>query len=112
MARTVQISFHHRLGPCEGDRWFEECPFPAYATSICYSFPPGCDYLVSVSVGHGSVLRFPAFGELRLDNATPVFNVYDSVEKSERIWCEIKNADDTWSHSIGVILTLQEREEV
>lgn len=106
---TTQIKFHETLQPLTGTRVKEECPFNAAITSIAFHFPPGCDGLVDVMVGHGHKQCFPRNGYLSLDSATPVFSTHELVNNSENIWVEVNNADSVNAHTISVVVTLQER---
>lgn len=109
IGETTQVRFQETVQPLTGDRFTQDCPFDAIITSVCYHFPPGCNALVGVSVGHGEKQSFPREGSIALDSATPVFNTYESVNRDEVLWCEIRNADSLNEHIITVILTLQER---
>lgn len=109
VGETTQIKFHEKLQPSTGIRVSEDSPFNATIISICFHFPPGCEGLVDVMVGHGHIQCFPRNGYLSLDSATPVFGTNELVNKSERIWVEIANSDLLNPHTISVVLTLQER---
>lgn len=109
VVETTQIKFHETLQPLTGKRVSEECPFSAVITSVCFHFPPGCDGLVDVMVGHGHRQCFPRNGYISLDDATPVFSTNELVNKSELIEAEIRNADAVNAHTISIIVTLQER---
>jgi len=109
IGQTTQIKFQETLQPLTGDKFTKVCPFDAIISSICFHFPPGCNSLVDVSVGHGEKQCFPREGYIALDAATPVFPTNERVIRDEELWCEIRNGDSMNEHSISVILTLQER---
>jgi len=109
LGETTQVRIQETVLSLTGDKFTEECPFDAIITSICFHFPPGCNALVDVAVGHSEKQCFPRKGYIALDAATPVFITNEIVNKDELLWAEIRNADDTNDHTITVIFTLQRR---
>ena len=115
--RTKQIKVCEALQSLTGDKFIRDCPFDATITSIGFHFPPGCDGLVDVAIGHEGEVEvghsgeqcFPEDGYISLDDATPVFSTNWDVRRGELLWAEIRNADSVNLHTITVIFTLKER---
>jgi len=105
LGETTQVRFQETLQPLTGDRFTQDCPYDAIITSICFHFPPGCNALVDVAVGHGEKQCFPREGSIALDAATPVFSINELVNRDEALWAEIKNSDSVNAHTITGILT-------
>lgn len=107
---TSQIRFQETLAPLTGDTFIEKCPWPAVCTSILLHFPPGCNGLVDVMIGHSNTQVCPRQGHVSLDAATPVIPIFELVGEGEPIWVTIANADAANPHTITIILTLQRRQ--
>lgn len=105
--QTTQINFQQTLAPLQGGRFSRNCPWDAVITSIMLHFPPGCNALVDVAIGHGNSQLCPTDGFVALDAATPVIPMRESVKSGEEFWVEIRNGDAINPHTISVILTLQ-----
>jgi hypothetical protein len=79
-------------------------------------FPPGCNQLVEVIVRHGTVqiLPTPVKGGtgstgIALDSATRPFSLnFIPVEKNDLIEVFIINHDNTNSHTISVVILIEE----
>lgn len=109
VGETTQVNFRETITSLEGDRFEKECPFDGIITSACFHFPPGCNALVDIAIGHSDTQSFPREGAIALDSASPVFPVNEVVSEGEILWTEIKNGDSANSHTVSVILTLQRR---
>ena len=112
--RTKQIKVQETLQPLTGDRFISDCPFDATVISIGIHFPPGCNELVDVAIGHSGDVEvghsgeqcFPESGYISFNDATPAGW---SVRRGELLWVEIRNADELNPHTISVTFTLQEK---
>lgn len=109
---TYQIRFMETLAPLTGDKFAELCPWPAVNTSVAFHFPPGCNALVDVVVGHSDRQTYPRTGYIALNDASPVFQTYELISEHEPIWAEIRNADGINSHTITIIMTIQRRKSI
>jgi len=81
-------------------------PMSGTLTQIIMHFPPGCLSYVEVSVNHGGKNICPSTGSIALDNATPPFQIHEEVMVGDPIIITYTNHDDTYDHTISVILTL------
>lgn len=104
---TRQINFREIVQPLTGVELTEVCPLTGKIKSITMSFPPGCNNLVEVAFGHGVEKVCPYNDYIALDDASPTYtSINEPVKINERLWCEIRNADDTHPHEISVLVIL------
>lgn len=110
LGQTTQVNFQQAVAPLAGGKWGKNCPWDAVITSVTMHFPPGCNALVDVAVGHSNTQMAPGEGYIALDEATPVIPMYEVVNIGEQLWVEIRNGDAVNPHTISVIVTLQRRQ--
>ena len=104
---TRQINFQEEVQPLKGVILSEKCPLTGTIKSVTMSWPPGCNNLVDVAFGHASQRVCPYSGYIALDDASPTFtDINELVKMDERLWCEIRNADDTYPHTISVLVVI------
>lgn len=104
---TRQINFTETVEPLTGVLLTERCPLTGTIKSVTMSWPPGCNNLVDVAFGHGSQRVCPYSGYIALDDASPTFtDINELVKMDERLWAEIKNADDIHPHTISVLVVI------
>lgn len=104
---TKQVSFDYTVQPLKGVELTERCPLTGKIKSVTMSFPPGCSGLVDVAFGHGSTNVCPYNGYIALDDASPTFTDIDEpVKMNERLWCEMRNGDDIYPHTISVLVVI------
>lgn len=104
---TRQVNFRQTAEPLIGYLLSERCPIGGKIKSITMSFPPGCSNMVDVACGHGEVKVCPYNDYIALDEASPTYTgMNEPVKMDERLWCEIKNGDDTFAHTIEVLMVI------
>lgn len=84
-------------------------PFDGYIREVKIHWPPGCNGLVDVRVGHGTKQFCPFEGFLSLDNVTPTYPFNEYVVHTENIFVEIQNTDGINAHTISVMLNILEK---
>lgn len=72
-------------------------------TQIVIHFPSGCNGLVEVKVG---VNQHELTDWIALDDTTQNFSANFFVKRGDKLWAEIRNYDSTYSHRIGVVVTV------
>lgn len=104
---TRQVTFQKKVEPLKGAILSERCPLTGKIKSVTMSFPDGCDNLVEVAFGHGSQKVCPYNDYIALDDASPTYtSINEPVIMNERLWCEVRNGDDTYPHAIAVLVTI------
>jgi len=103
---TRQINFRREVDPTTGITIQEDAPIDGIITGVTAHFPPGANSLVGVKVSKENTQIVPQTGEVRLDDATPVWDCWEAVEKGKTISTIINNYDSANSHKISVIVTI------
>ncbi|MBA7612927.1 hypothetical protein ES703_20168 [subsurface metagenome] len=104
---TRQINFREQVDPLRGLEVDKVCPITGKIKSVTMSFPPGCNNLCEVAFGHSAQKVCPSTEYIALDSATPTFDgIEEPVEEKERLWVEILNGDDTYPHTISVLVVI------
>jgi len=103
---TRQMNFREEVAPLTGLEVDKVCPITGKIKSVTMSFPPGCNNLVEVAFGHSAEKLCPSTEYIALDSANPTFDVEEPVEREERLWVEILNGDDTYPHTISVLVVI------
>lgn len=106
--KIVQIPFSYNLAALEGVRLEEEVPFAGYIKQVMIHWPEGCNALVDVKTGGGIEQLCPRAGYLALNDATPTYPFNEWITDHDIIWVEMRNTDGLNSHSITVVVTLEE----
>jgi hypothetical protein len=103
---VTQLNFRKTVQPLTEE--YEIKPVTEYGTikQITVHFPDGCNSLVEVKVFHGTRQILPEKGGIALDNATPSFVIERDVSLGDPIRVEWINHDDTYPHSISVIVSI------
>lgn len=84
-------------------------PFDGIIREVKIHWPPGCNGLVDVRVGHGPKQFCPFEGFLSLNNVTPSYYFNEEVQHTEQIWVEIQNTDGVNAHTISVMFNMVEK---
>lgn len=94
---TTQVTLEHTI------------PFDCLITSIAVHFPSGCNGLVQVYVQKENGTKiFPYKGDyIALDGATEVFYTQYFLPTGTKLQVVIANTDDTNTHNVEVIATIQ-----
>lgn len=104
---TRQVNFQENVQPGKGVILTETCPITGTIKSVTMSFPPGCNNLVDVAFGHSSEKVCPYSDFIALDDASPTYTgMNEPVKMDERLWCEIRNGDDTYPHNISILVVI------
>lgn len=104
---TRQVTFQQTVQPEIGVELTERCPLTGKIKSVTMSFPPGCNNLVDVACGRGADKICPYNDYIALDDANPTYSdINEPVKMDERLWCEIRNTDDTYPHMITVAMII------
>jgi len=84
---------------------YKEVDFSGELKQIIIVIPPGCEDLVTVRVGVNS------FDRLAFANKEGNYNMNITylVKPGDIIWAEIRNADSTYSHGIGITIVAEKR---
>jgi len=82
---------------------YEEVKFDGIIKQVIIVIPPGSEDLVTVKVG------VDEFDRIAFANKEGNFNfsVNYPVKHGSRIWAEIENADNTYSHGIAITLIVE-----
>lgn len=105
--QTRQIRFICTLPALQGAVFRQVSPLEGGMMALTLHFPTGCNCLVDISAGHGSVRAFPMDGFIALDDATPTFPIDEPVVKGENIWIQVENHDRFNPHTVVVVFTLE-----
>jgi len=100
----VQINFRKTVQPLTEESMVKTSPITGTIKQVTMHFPPGCNSLVEVKVYHGSKQIVPEMGGIALDNATPTFIVEEPVKQGDAIKVFWINHDDTYEHTITVVV--------
>jgi hypothetical protein len=106
---TKQVVFSETIQALQGLEMEEPCPLTGEITEVTMHFPDGCNGLVGLQFGHGGVCMFPSQKTqvIALNNSTPTFrNLKESVEKGERLWAILRNADAANPHKPSIIVNI------
>jgi len=104
---TRQVNFQEKVQPLKGVVLSERCPLTGRIKSITMSWPPGCENLVDVAFGDAGGKVCPYNDYIALDDASPTYtDINEPVKTDERLWCKIKNTDDTYPHTISVLVII------
>ena len=101
-----QIDLSREVPPATGltkEDNYKKLNIDGRITQIIIHFPAGCNGLVEVRVG---VNEHELTDWIALDDTTQPFNANFFVKRGDRLWAEIKNYDSTYSHRIGVVVTV------
>jgi len=104
--KIEQIPFPYNLGPGAGAVLSEHAPFSGYIKQVSIHWPDGCNGLLDIRVGHGTVQFCPDEGYLALNDATPTYPFNEWVEDQEEIWVEMRNAGG-FAHRVTTTVILE-----
>lgn len=109
--QTLQLAFFEEGGVAVTTKVTlqHEIPFDCLITSIAVHFPSGCNSLVQVYLQKADGAKiFPYKGEyIALDGATEVFYTQYFLASGTRLQTVISNTDDSNTHNVEVITTIQ-----
>ena len=100
----TQLNFRNTVAALSEDYEIKRSLEDGTIKELVVHFPPGCNALVEVKVYHGSTQILPEKGGLALDDTSPTFIVERAVKAGDPIRVEWINHDDTYSHTISVIV--------
>ena len=102
-----QIPFAYNLAALQGVTLEETAPFDGYIKEVTVHWPPGCNALVDVRVGHGTKQFCPREGFLALDDTTVTYPFDIEVKMGDPIWAEMNNGDSGNPHNITVTVMVE-----
>ena len=108
-AVTREVVLRVTVQPLTGTRVAKPSPLTGRIVQIVRHWPDGCDGNVDLAVGHRDTWVLPNATDnfVALNDATPVVNVDEPIEKSEEIWMVVRNGDGGNEHSITVTVVIE-----
>ena len=104
---TRQVNFTEKVKPLTGVELSEPCPLTGRIKSVTMTCRRGADDLAEAAFGHGNVNVCPASGYIPLQEANPPYTgLNEPVKMDERLWCEMRNGDDTYDHVMTVLVVI------
>lgn len=100
----TQLNFRKSIAALAEEYEIKRAIWDGTIKEIIVHFPPGCNALVEIKVWHGSTQLLPEKGGLALDDATPTFVDDREVRAGDPIRVEWVNHDDTYSHTVSVVV--------
>jgi hypothetical protein len=104
-----QLNFRQEVAALSEEHEIKTSLWKGTIKDIIVHFPPGANALVEVRVFHGSTQILPEKGGVALDDATPIFGVERPINLGDHIRVEWANHDDTYEHTISVIVNIEGR---
>ncbi|MCD6493919.1 MAG: hypothetical protein J7K36_09045 [Archaeoglobaceae archaeon] len=101
------INFRKTVSPLTADSDTKTAYLDGAITEIILHFPPGCNALVGVKVFLNTRQILPQEGVIALDNATQSFKLFVPCKKGDIIRVDWENHDDTYSHTVSVIVNVE-----
>lgn len=104
----IQVPFRQTLPSGQGKR-IKLDPVVGVIRTIQIHWPDGCNGLVGVAVKYGSrqILPVQSAGYLSLNDCTPTWTGVDYQVDKANIWVDLQNADQTWKHTVTVIVGVE-----
>jgi hypothetical protein len=105
---TKDVNLRVTLLPTQGQRIALPSPLTGRIVQIIPHFPNGCNALVDMAIGHRDTWILPHATDtfIALNDATPVLNADEPVEKGEEIWMIGRNGDGVNPHAISCAVTI------
>jgi len=100
------LNFRKTVQPLTSEYEIKPSTYDGVIKEIIVHFPPGCNSLVEVKVFHGTTQILPEKGGIALDDATQGFIIEREVRSGDPIRVEWINHDDTYEHTISVIVNI------
>ena len=100
----TQLNFRNTIAALSEDHEIKRSLENGTIKEITVHFPPGANALVEVKVFHGSTQILPEKGGLALDDATPSFSIERAIKAGDSVRVGWVNHDDTYSHTISVVV--------
>lgn len=104
----MQMNFSKTVGALTEESQTQTVQWNGKIDQIHISFPPGANSLVDVAVWHGTKQILPEKGYIALDDITPNFFFNESVSVGDHITVKWINTDNTFPHTISVIVNVME----
>jgi len=104
------INFRKEVQPLTADSEIQEIYVNGTIKEIVTHFPPGCNALVGIKVFLNTQQILPQEGVIALDNATQAFKLAVPCRKSDKLRVDWENHDDTYPHTVSVIVNIEGRE--
>lgn len=104
-----QLNFRQTVSSTSDAYEIKSSSWTGTIKNIIVHFPPGSNALVEVKVFHGSTQILPEKGGVALDDATPSFGVERWIRLGDPIRVDWINHDDTYEHTISVVVNIEEK---
>ncbi len=106
---TREVVLRETVQPLRGIKAVKSSPLKGRIIQILRHWPDGCDANVDLAVGHGDTWVLPEQTDMyvALNDATPVVNLDEPVEKSEELWMIVGNGDGANPHAISVTFIIE-----
>ena len=108
IAVTREVVLTATLPPGSGVIIRKPSPLMGRITQIIPHWPGGCNALVDIAFGHKDTWVMPSEVDtfVALDNATPIIQVNENIDKGEELWMNCRNRDAVNPHTVSVTLTI------
>lgn len=104
---TRQVNFTETVQSLTGIILSEGCPLTGTIKSVTMTCCDGANDLVEAAFGHGSTKVLPYNDYIPVQATNPPYtDINEPVKMDERLWCEIRNGDDTYEHLITVLVVI------
>lgn len=109
---TKEVVLRVTVEPLTGTRISRPSPIAGRIVQIVRHWPDGCDALVDVAVGHKDTWVLPNATDnfVSLNDATPVVNVNEPIDKGEELWMVVRNGDGGNPHAITTTVVIEGEE--
>jgi len=108
--RVRTINFRMTVNALSDSSSIEYSPVTGVIRSAVLHFPPGVNALCEVFIYHKTKQILPEGRTgITLDDATQTFDINEPVVENDPIKVRVINHDDTWEHTIAVIVIIEEQ---
>lgn len=108
MARVRQMNYRVTASALTTQEETDDASISGIIDSIIAHFPPGVNALVELFVFHERQQILPEGRTgVTLDDATQSFTINEPIEQGDKIKVRVVNHDDTWQHTISVIISIR-----
>ena len=89
--------------------YIQKAPYAGLLKDVTVSWPAGCNGLVEVAVGYGSVQVTPIEGFIALNDKIITWYLGERyyVDRGAILWQKSRNYDAVYVHTIVVVVTLE-----
>lgn len=112
------LTFKKTVAVLQSDQEDNRVPFDGVIEKVVMQFPAGCNFLVDARllyrVADHEYYVIPSVEDqfISLDDAAPTFVTSFPVRAGKTLRVEWYNYDDTWPHTVPVIITMMSRPSI